>query len=63
MYENTDNQTVATAPKRRPGLFGMLRWLVRVLWTGANGVRKFVHMLLMFFILAIAIGSLSDAPQ
>lgn len=44
----------------RPNLF--LR-ILRGIWTGANGVRKFLHLILLLFVFSAFIGAMSGAPK
>jgi len=60
---NHSTQAAGRTGHSRLGLFGLIRWLFHVLWTGANGLRKFLHMILLFFLFAAFFGALSDTPK
>ncbi len=36
--------------------------IIRGIWTGANGIRKFLHLILLLFIFSAFIGAMSGAP-
>lgn len=43
-------------------IFNALKGLLRILWTGADGLRKVLHLLLLLFLFAIIGGVLTPAP-